>query len=101
MKSLALAALPLAFAIAACDGPREEIGEEVDNINNADGLLTEGPAEPMGEAMDKEAEAMAERMDETAEALNERADAVEDTDPVRAQQLEQRADTLEDTADGI
>ncbi|WP_174295817.1 hypothetical protein [Alteripontixanthobacter muriae] len=56
MKKIALVALTAAFALTACDGPREEAGEDIDDINNADGVLTEGPAEEMGEVMDERAD---------------------------------------------
>ena len=103
--AIALAAVA-GVGLAGCDGPREQIGEEVDNINEADGLFTEGPAEEMGEFADEQADRLSDelemRADSTlsaaearAEALREQADEVIETGEARAEALDEEADRLD------
>lgn len=77
MKRFAFAALPLAMMAVACDGPAEDLGEEKDDVM----------------------EAQAEVIDETSDVLEAQADLA-DT-PSDAAALEAQAETLEDTADGM
>ena len=89
MRMIALAAL---IALAACDGPRENAGENADfaagEVGSND-TLRQGPAEALGEAQDvaekraeqaKEAEAKAleAQADEARKAADQQADALED-----------------------
>ena len=89
MRMIALAAL---FTLAACDGPRENAGENADfaagEVGSND-TLRQGPAEALGEAQDvaekraeeaKEAEARAleAQADEARKAADQQADALED-----------------------
>jgi hypothetical protein len=94
MTKLFLCALPLALGLAACDGPAEQAGEEIDNINNVN-----GQAEAQGEIIDRQLEAQGEMIDEASERLDDRAEAVEDTNPAAAQRMENEAEVLEDQAD--
>ena len=55
-KLMIIAASAAAMSLAACDGPREEAGEEMDNATGADGIFDEGPAEEYGEMMDDRAD---------------------------------------------
>ena len=83
MRTIAIAAL---IALAACDGPRENAGENADfaaGVVNSPDTLRQGPAEKLGEAQEAEArslEAAAEEKraaaDSEAEALEARADEV-------------------------
>lgn len=77
------------LALVACDGPAEEVGEELDDA-----------AEAQAEAMDERVEALEEMADnpEAAEALEGAVDGIENTSP---KQLEAEAEKLEDAADGI
>ncbi len=78
MKKFAFAALPLAMMAIACDGPAEDLGEEKDDVM----------------------EAQAEVMDEKSDALEAQAEMAEDAgNPGEAAKLEEKAETLEDTAD--
>lgn len=80
MKKFAIAALPVAFAISACDGPAEELGEEMDDVT----------------------EAQAEVIDERSDVLEAQAELAEDNgDTVEAAQLEAEAEAMEDKADGM
>lgn len=88
MKKLALAALPLLFAVAACDGPNEEAGEEMDEAMGNDPVLGDGPMEEAGEDMDDQMEAKGEAMEEAGEASGNEA-------------LEEAGDEMEETADGM
>ena len=83
MKKIALIALPLAFTIAACEGPNEEAGEEMDEAMGQDPVLGDGPNEEAGEdmddAMNAKGEAMEEKGEETGnEALEEKGDEIEE-----------------------
>jgi Skp family chaperone for outer membrane proteins len=89
MRMIALTAL---LALAACDGPRENAGENADfaagEVGSND-TLRQGPAEQLGEAQDvaekrakeaKEAEAKAleAQAEEKRKAADQEADALED-----------------------
>ncbi|WP_336987410.1 hypothetical protein [Altererythrobacter aquiaggeris] len=88
MKKFALLALPLAFAITACNGPNEEAGEEMDEAMGTDGVLTDGPMEEKGEAMDDAMGEKGEAMEEAGEATGNEA-------------MEEKGDDMEDAADGM
>lgn len=62
MKKLALAMIPFAFTIAACEGPNEEAGEDADDAMNAKGKAMEAQGEATGN------EALEEAGDEMEEA---------------------------------
>ena len=80
MKKLLLVAAPFAFALTACDGAAEEVGEEKDDVM----------------------EAQAEVIDERSDVLEAQADLAEDAgNPGQAAELEAEAEVLEDTADGM
>ena len=92
MKKIIFAAsAPLLFAVAACDGPAEETGEEIDDITEA-----------QAEVMDAEAgvaEAQADLADEKAEAAATEVGEAEAE--AEADRLEQTAEQLEEAADEI
>ncbi len=75
MKKVFYAILPLAFAVAACDGPRENAGEEIDKEHGEGELMGKGPAEAAGEqldqAADQEADAIVDNAKETAKELRD------------------------------
>nr|WP_137677341.1 hypothetical protein [Parerythrobacter lutipelagi] len=83
MKKLALAMIPFAFTIAACEGPNEEAGEEMDEAMGNDPVLGDGPMEEAGEdaddAMNAKGEAMEAQGEATGnEALEEAGDEMEE-----------------------
>lgn len=73
MKKLALLALPLAFTIAACEGPNEEAGEEMDEAMGNDPVMGDGPMEEAGEDADDAMNAAGEAMEEQGEATGNEA----------------------------
>lgn len=75
MKKIAFVATLAAFTLAACDGPNEEIGEEMDDVT----------------------EAQAEVMDEQSEVLEAQADMA--IDPALEADLDAQAEALENEAD--
>lgn len=82
------------LALAACDGPRENAGEQADNASGAvDGedSMQSGPAETLGE-----------RQDHTADSINDakeaRADALEAEADQQREEAEQQADALDERA---
>lgn len=80
MKKLALIALPAAFALTACDGPAENLGEEKDDVM----------------------EAQAEVIDEKSDVLEAQAEMAEDAGNTgEAANLEAEAEAMEDKADGM
>lgn len=91
MRNLIFLAAPLAFALTACDGQRENVGEEVDQLNDEGKLIGKGPAERAGEQMDDQAKEKADAIEDRADALRDKADDVAD-------KMEDRAEEIEDTA---
>ncbi len=94
MRMLAFAALIL---VTACDGPRENAGENADfaaGVVNSPDTLRQGPAEKLGEAQD----IAAKRAEEAKEA---RARALEAAADEKLESADQQADALENQADRI
>ncbi len=94
MRTLAFAAL---IALAACDGPRENAGENADyaaGVVNSPDTLRQGPAEKLGEAQD----IAAQRADEAKEA---EAKALEAAADEKRAEADQQADALEQQADAV
>ena len=80
MKKLALIALPLIFTMAACSGPNEEAGEEMDEAMGTEPVIGDGPMEEAGEDADDAMEAKGDALDEAADDMPDgpKADAMED-----------------------
>ena len=94
MRMIALAAL---IALAACDGPRENAGENADAAAGAVGsndTLRQGPAEELGEAQDEAEERAKEAKEAEAKSLEAQADEARKA-------ADQQADALEDQADRV
>ena len=91
MRNLALAGL---MVVAACDGPRENAGENADlasgAVNSAD-TLRQGPAERLGEAQD-----LADRR--AKEAREAQAKALEAAADEKRTVADQEADALDEQA---
>lgn len=94
MRQLALAALA---ALAACDGPRENAGENADfaagAVNSPD-TLRQGPAEKLGEAQDIAVKRAQEAREAEAWALEAAADE-------KRAAADKEADALDDQADKL
>jgi hypothetical protein len=94
MRMIALIALA---ALAACDGPRENAGENADfaagEVGSND-TLRQGPAEKLGEAQDMAEKRAEEAKEAEAKALEAQADE-------KRQAAEQQADALEDEAERV
>lgn len=94
MRIFALIALA---ALAACDGPRENAGENADfaagEVGSND-TLRQGPAEKLGEAQDMAVKRAEEAKEAEAKALEAQADE-------KRQAAEQQADALEDEAERV
>ena len=94
MRMIALAAL---VAIAACDGPREDAGENADfaagEVGSND-TLRQGPAEKLGEAQDVAEQRAREAREAEAKSLEAQADE-------RRKAADQQADALEEQADRV
>ena len=94
MRLIAIAALT---ALAACDGPRENAGENADFAAGAVGstdTLRQGPAEKLGEAQD----VAARRAEEAKEA---EARALEATADEKRAAADKEADALDEQADAV
>lgn len=82
-------------ALAACDGPRENAGENADfaagEVGSND-TLRQGPAEALGEAQDLAEQRAEEAKEAQAKALEAQADE-------KRKAADQQADALEDQAD--
>ena len=82
-------------ALAACDGPRENAGENADfaagEVGSND-TLRQGPAEKLGEAQDNAEKRAAQAEEAEAKALEAQADE-------QRAAADQQADALEDQAD--
>ena len=83
-----------ALALFACDGPRENAGEQADfaagEVNSED-TLRSGPAEQMGRLQDKADQA-------SRRAADARADALEAAADEKREAADQQADALENEA---
>lgn len=85
------------FALAACDGAREEAGEKADIQSGAvkkGDFLTSGPAETMGERQDQAKAAAEDAREARADALEKQADAQRRVAEEKAEALEQQADKV-------
>ena len=94
MRTIAFAAL---IALAACDGPRENAGENADfaaGVVNSPDTLRQGPAERLGEAQDIAAKRAEEAREAEARALEAAADE-------RRARADTEADALEEQADEV
>jgi hypothetical protein len=94
MRTFAFAAL---IALAACDGPRENAGENADFAAGAVGsndTLRQGPAEKLGEAEDMAVKRAEEAKEAEAKSLEAAADEKRAAAAEEAEQLEQQADAV-------
>ncbi|MBA3512445.1 hypothetical protein [Sphingomonas sp.] len=94
MRILALAAL---IALAACDGPRENAGENADfeaGVVNSPDTLRQGPAERLGEAQDTADKRAEEAKEAEAKSLEAAADE-------KRAAADKEADALEEEADQV
>ena len=94
MRTLAFAAL---IALAACDGPRENAGENADfaaGVVGSNDTLRQGPAEKLGEAQDMAAKRAEEAKEAEARALEAAADEKRAAADEEAEALEQQADRV-------
>ena len=94
MRLFAFAAL---IALAACDGPRENAGENADfaaGVVNSPDTLRQGPAEKLGEAQDIAAKRAEEAKEAAARALEAAADE-------KRAIADQQADALDEQADRV
>ena len=98
MRMIALLGLVAALnTLAACDGPRENAGENADYASGAVGsndTLRQGPSERLGEAQD----IAAKRAEEAKEAEARSLDAAADEKRAVA---DKEADALEEQADRV
>ena len=94
MRIIALTAL---IALAGCDGPRENAGENADfaagEVGSND-TLRKGPAEALGEAQDTAEERAAQATEAEAKKLEAQADE-------QRAAADQQADALEDQAERV
>ena len=94
MRIIAFAGL---IAAAACDGPRENAGENADFaagvVNSAD-TLRQGPAERLGEAQDIAVRRAEEARDAQARALEETADQKREAADREADAIDEQAKRL-------
>ena len=84
----------MALALAGCDGPRENAGEQADfaaGAVNSEDTLRQGPAEKLGEAEDRAEDARKRAADARADELEAEADRQRET-------ADQQADALENQA---
>ncbi len=97
MRMIALAALTALVALGACDGPRENAGENADaaagDVGSND-TLRQGPAEQLGEAQDEAQERAEEAKEAEAKSLEAQADEARKAADQQAQALEDQADRV-------
>ena len=98
MRMIALTALIAGLStLAACDGPRENAGENADfaagEVGSND-TLRQGPAEKLGEAQDVAEKRAEEAKEAQAKALEAQADE-------KRKAADQQADALENEADRV
>lgn len=94
MRTIAIAAL---IALAACDGPRENAGENADfaaGVVNSPDTLRQGPAEKLGEAQDLAAKRADEAKEAEARSLEAAAEEKRAAADSEAEALEARADEV-------
>jgi hypothetical protein len=94
MRTIAFAAL---IALTACDGPRENAGENADfaaGVVNSPDTLRQGPAERLGEAQDIAAKRAEEAKEAEARSLEASADEKRAIADRQADALEQQADAV-------
>jgi hypothetical protein len=94
MRILAMSA---ALALAGCDGPRENAGEQADfaaGAVNSEDTLRSGPAEQLGEIEDRADQARERATDAQADALEAAADE-------KREAADQAADALENQANAV
>jgi hypothetical protein len=94
MRRFAIAAV---IAIAACDGPRENAGENADfaaGVVGSNDTLRQGPAERLGEAQDIAAKRAEEAREAEARALEAAADEKRALADKEAEALEEQADKV-------
>jgi hypothetical protein len=94
MRTVAFVAL---IALAACDGPRENAGENADyaaGVVGSNDTLRQGPAEKLGEAQDMAAKRAEEAKEADARALEAAADEKRASAAEEAEALEQQADRV-------
>ena len=94
MRTIAIAAL---IALAGCDGPRENAGENADyaaGVVNSPDTLRQGPAEKLGEAQDIAAKRAEEAKEAEARSLEATADEKRAVADKEADALEQQADAV-------
>lgn len=87
----------LVAAVVACDGPRENAGEQADfnsGAVNSEDTLRQGPAEQLGEKQDRVADTRKRHQEAEADALEASADE-------RRERADQEAEALETRADAI
>jgi hypothetical protein len=94
MRRIALFGL---LALAGCDGPREDAGENADfaagEVGSND-TMRQGPAEKLGEAQDTAIERAEEAKEAEARSLEAQADE-------QRKVADQQADALEDQAERV
>ena len=98
MRMIALIGLLASLnLLAACDGPREDAGENADfaagDVGSND-TMRQGPAEKLGEAQDAAVERAEEAKEAEAKSLEAQADE-------QRKAADQQAEALEDQADRV
>ena len=94
MRLFACAAL---ISLAACDGPRENAGENADfaaGVVNSPDTLRQGPAERLGEAQDIAARRAEEAKEAEARSLEAAADEKRAAADKEADALDEQADRV-------
>ncbi|HEX8214719.1 MAG TPA: hypothetical protein VF582_04515 [Allosphingosinicella sp.] len=92
---LKLLVFTAALSAAACDGPRENAGEQADAAANRVGsedTLRSGPAEEMGARQDAAAESQADAMEARAESIEDSAEQAREAARQRAAALRKEAE---------
>lgn len=84
--------------LAACDGTAENAGEIQDADNGEAVAVGAGPAERMGERIDRARESAEQAVDAQADAIRDRADLDAERLEAEADRLEERADAVRDEA---
>lgn len=89
------------LALAACDGPKEKVGKQMDKEAAAASGVPyngDGPNQRLGAAEDRADKAAAKERDARADALKESGDKVRAAADVEAQKLEEQAKAIKDAA---
>ncbi len=87
-----------AALLAACDGTAENAGEIKDAENGQAVAIGEGPAERMGERIDRARDSAEDAVEAQADALRDKADLDAEKLEAHAHRLEARADAVRDEA---